>query len=620
MLTLGYLLSAFALQAPGNTKVVIDAAGQASMAELSHLRGEEDACTAVDCMMQGTASGNQVDGCKCECTDGFTGEDCDAPPKSIDDFEMVTRPTDTAHCAEEDMLGTWNNYEHQRTLGACLAKCKADPECKFVSFSLFEDLGDCNDETGETCTNFGECTGHKACTMTDNKRGEENDVVYEKKVADNEEAVGVAHLGEQCYQSCNETPGPCDYCGTGYCCHFGQTDEFCDGTMGAEHVDGHVCAEPPSGDLLKKAAEGTEKEEDAEEAEKQAEEEAKKEAEEENKTVDPSKAPPEPKEPGCYLWMPSGCAKNNWNAADTAWYKDPRHDKTTCLESAASDYDKWCETANAQAIFIGSDGTAKAGAEESFVVSLRADGPIVEGTFIVEFMDQPTWFHTNADLTMGALRTALATVAGVNEAEVHFAKCLAYSESWKGGDLLATAAVNDPQWEPALLRTPITAKASFLGMFARTVVNGLFGEGRSGRLAERGAPSSSLLERARKLLEDPEPEPEAPEETYSGPSSYIMGTFAIKQEAPGVLTNALKTLEAELGEKSAKLHAELQKEFTALVDGASASDADWAQAAMASINGATAKLQKAEWKDKEEPVPTEWSGSAVFLLSALLFA
>lgn len=663
MRTWGYLQLACALQTPANTKVVIDASGHmASMAEQlsmhGNLRNEDDTCSNADCNMQGAPSGTQSEGCVCVCTDDFEGDACDTAPASLtvgsQEYLAVAKPTATSFCMENEELDSWNNFQFQKTLGACLAKCNADVVCKAVGFTMFHGLEGCSDNTGETCETFGECTGLRACTMSDNKRGTASDIVYQKKAEETDGAgLGVEHFEEPCYDRCSETPGPCDYCGNGYCCHYGQADDFCDGKMGKEHSDSHVCTNPPSSDMITKAAEGTEKEEAEEERKEQADEEAGEkndeatpdaaepnatEVEAAEKNAKLARMPAEPHESGCYLWMPSGCEKNKWHAADTAWYKDPRHDKTTCLEQAAKDYDAWCETTDAQAIFIGSDGTAKAGAEESFVVSLRADGPIVEATFQIQFADkdQPAWIHTNADLTMGALRQAMAALCKVTEAEVYFSKVLAYSEYWKGGDLLATAALNDPQWEPHMLSAAhgeLQEKTSFLSTLAHSIVARAFGEGRSGRAAARGAPSMSLIERASRVLakEDPEPQEEGEEEDPLNTTeareglgnitqlpAYIMGTFAIKQESPGVLTDALNILEKELklGDQSS-LAEEITIAMTDVVDDASAANADWSQTAFVSMSNAKAKFQYAKWRDQEVPLP---SGAILAALSAVLFA
>ena len=73
-------------------------------------------CTDSDCNNHGTASGNIPD-CSCDCTDGYTGTNCDRPPlascvpgstwsstgdNSLDDCEMCT--------SHEVLLSQYNNY------------------------------------------------------------------------------------------------------------------------------------------------------------------------------------------------------------------------------------------------------------------------------------------------------------------------------------------------------------------------------------------------------------------------------------------------------------------------------------------------------------------------------
>ena len=55
---------------------------------------------------------------------------------------------------------------------------------------------------------------------------------------------GIQHEGEDCWAGCNSAQGPCSWCGDGYCCRYGWDDisNGCDGTIGVEGLEQHVCS------------------------------------------------------------------------------------------------------------------------------------------------------------------------------------------------------------------------------------------------------------------------------------------------------------------------------------------------------------------------------------------
>lgn len=55
---------------------------------------------------------------------------------------------------------------------------------------------------------------------------------------------GVHNFGQSCEDACQRLSGPCDFCGSGYCCRYGRTSSTCDGKMGIRGR-GHVCVANP---------------------------------------------------------------------------------------------------------------------------------------------------------------------------------------------------------------------------------------------------------------------------------------------------------------------------------------------------------------------------------------
>merc|ERR1711937_23369 len=53
----------------------------------------------------------------------------------------------------------------------------------------------------------------------------------------------VKHGGEECWKTCGQTNGKCDYCGTGYCCRVGYSGGGCNGQMGTHKM--HTCVGEP---------------------------------------------------------------------------------------------------------------------------------------------------------------------------------------------------------------------------------------------------------------------------------------------------------------------------------------------------------------------------------------
>jgi len=53
---------------------------------------------------------------------------------------------------------------------------------------------------------------------------------------------GTIREGEECYKKDNCKPGPCSYCGKGFCCRAGNFAGGCDGSGGEKH---HVCVPAP---------------------------------------------------------------------------------------------------------------------------------------------------------------------------------------------------------------------------------------------------------------------------------------------------------------------------------------------------------------------------------------
>merc|ERR1711865_364019 len=80
----------------------------------------------------------------------------------------------------------------------------------------------------------------------------------------NQNARGLKRVGEDCWDGCNNQQGPCDWCGTGYCCRLGWSDHSngCDGSIGMVVTDRseprHVCSKAPNGACADEKASGGE--------------------------------------------------------------------------------------------------------------------------------------------------------------------------------------------------------------------------------------------------------------------------------------------------------------------------------------------------------------------------
>lgn len=69
--------------------------------------------------------------------------------------------------------------------------------------------------------------------------------------------------------------------------------------------------------------------------------------------------PPAPKEPGCYVYQPLGCQKNNYMNANGKWARDEwaeknnnaAFDKIKCLERAKV-FNTWCDIKDTQMAFV----------------------------------------------------------------------------------------------------------------------------------------------------------------------------------------------------------------------------------------------------------------------------
>ena len=61
-------------------------------------------------------------------------------------------------------------------------------------------------------------------------------------LSNNHQIAIIENEGTDCWNGCNHTQGPCQWCGSeGFCCKFGWVGNGCDGNMGA--AEGHVCTE-----------------------------------------------------------------------------------------------------------------------------------------------------------------------------------------------------------------------------------------------------------------------------------------------------------------------------------------------------------------------------------------
>ncbi|CAK0819458.1 unnamed protein product [Prorocentrum cordatum] len=62
--------------------------------------------------------------------------------------------------------------------------------------------------------------------------------------------------------------------------------------------------------------------------------------------------PTRPAEPGCYVWLPSGCPNHNYNARDSWRKREDANVRSQCLSDAKELLDAWCGTTDARMLFI----------------------------------------------------------------------------------------------------------------------------------------------------------------------------------------------------------------------------------------------------------------------------
>jgi hypothetical protein len=81
----------------------------------------------------------------------------------------------------------------------------------------------------------------------------------------------------------------------------------------------------------------------------------------------PMKAPPMPKEPGCYHWHPSGCVKSR--TAQTTWRRDTAGEerfgalasRDACEVRRKAAFDSWCGSTDTVMAFVTKSGASKSG-------------------------------------------------------------------------------------------------------------------------------------------------------------------------------------------------------------------------------------------------------------------
>jgi hypothetical protein len=74
----------------------------------------------------------------------------------------------------------------------------------------------------------------------------------------------------------------------------------------------------------------------------------------------PARAPPEPGDAGCYVWMPSGCEKRNFHA-HTSWRLTSASaypSQAECTTKAPEKFNKWCDTLDARALWVAAPPAA----------------------------------------------------------------------------------------------------------------------------------------------------------------------------------------------------------------------------------------------------------------------
>merc|ERR1719401_1560894 len=81
------------------------------------------------------------------------------------------------------------------------------------------------------------------------------------------------------------------------------------------------------------------------------------------KTLWVPRAPKAPKEPGCYVWMPTGCTNHPFHVRQQwkrdAWGEENARaaaDRTACESQRKSQVNAWCGTSNAKMLYV--DGPA----------------------------------------------------------------------------------------------------------------------------------------------------------------------------------------------------------------------------------------------------------------------
>eukprot|EP00755_Sulcionema_specki_P020378 Sspe_Gene.71762::Locus_42639_Transcript_1_1_Confidence_1.000_Length_16151::g.71762::m.71762 len=166
--------------------------------------------------------------CKCECRNGWFGDDCaQCPPK----------------------------YHHNPSKGGCQAGSSASI---------------CGSGSGNTCPSYKHedtCTGHEVEVSPlegwvgmqywsvhidgDSKLPRADLDVFRYQIEALEKAkyagyattsTGLDNAGQACWDACGNSGGQCSFCGTGSCCRKNYNDPGCDGSRGCDTF--HCCVDP----------------------------------------------------------------------------------------------------------------------------------------------------------------------------------------------------------------------------------------------------------------------------------------------------------------------------------------------------------------------------------------
>merc|ERR1712032_1157999 len=61
--------------------------------------------------------------------------------------------------------------------------------------------------------------------------------------------------------------------------------------------------------------------------------------------------PSPPTNPGCYVWLPSGCLQHAYHAK-TFWRKTQDEDPSACKDDLPLKFNSWCGTTDAKTTFV----------------------------------------------------------------------------------------------------------------------------------------------------------------------------------------------------------------------------------------------------------------------------